>query len=60
MAIDKKSLVSKAPATTSTKSRKTAAKPITSGKMVPSMRLAKASLKASKGSITTAFSRNFV
>ncbi len=54
MAINKKSLVTKGATKSSatTKSKLAADKPVTPGKMVPAMRLAKASLQASKASIT--------
>ena len=51
MAINKKSLVTKAPAknSTATKSASSASKPVTPGKMVPAMRFAKAGLKITTG-----------
>jgi len=58
MAINKKSLVSKSSTTNATtKSSTAASKPVIPGKMVPAMRLAKGSLKASKAGITTAMTR---
>jgi hypothetical protein len=57
VAINKKSLVSKSSSNSTTKSSAAASKPVTPGKMVPAMRLAKASLKASKAGITTAMTR---
>lgn len=53
MAINKKSLVSKASTKNSatTKSKSAAAKPVTPGKMVPAMKLAK--LQATRASVLT-------
>jgi len=60
MAINKKSLVSKS-STTNSKSSATASKPVTSGKMVPSMRLGKAGgLQVSKAGIATSKSAGLV
>jgi hypothetical protein len=55
MAIAKKSIVGKASAKNSTKKTVTAkaASPVTPGKMVPAMRLAKANLKTAKTGMQT-------
>jgi hypothetical protein len=59
MAITKKSLISKAPAKNSSakKNNTVAAGPVTPGKMVPAMRLAKSSLTTAKASLQTGMTR---
>ncbi len=60
MAIEKKSIVGKASAKNSTKKKTAAAKaasPVTPGKMVPAMRLAKAQLQTTKSAMQTGRTR---